>query len=117
MQTRGGAITEDDFGNYSTVLQQPAEITYQGKYFYYLHESFWFDLNHRCLDRNDVKYKVQNVQLSEDIIWLTSSVCIFHNIQCFPGIIPSIQMKGWNVLVLECVASHAEWGWAFKLLQ
>ncbi|KAM9350807.1 glutathione hydrolase 7 [Symphorus nematophorus] len=30
VQTRGGVLTEDDFGNYSTVLQQPAEITYQG---------------------------------------------------------------------------------------
>lgn len=29
-QARGGVLTEDDFGNYSTVLQQPAEITYQG---------------------------------------------------------------------------------------
>uniref|UniRef100_UPI0037E7A893 glutathione hydrolase 7 n=1 Tax=Semicossyphus pulcher TaxID=241346 RepID=UPI0037E7A893 len=27
---RGGVLTEDDFGNYSTVLQQPAEIMYQG---------------------------------------------------------------------------------------
>uniref|UniRef100_A0A8P4KI79 Glutathione hydrolase n=1 Tax=Dicentrarchus labrax TaxID=13489 RepID=A0A8P4KI79_DICLA len=30
VQTRGGVLTEDDFGNYSTVLQQPAEIIYQG---------------------------------------------------------------------------------------
>lgn len=30
VQARGGVLTEDDFGNYSTVLQQPAEITYQG---------------------------------------------------------------------------------------
>ncbi|XP_070695928.1 glutathione hydrolase 7 [Pempheris klunzingeri] len=30
VQTSGGVITEEDFGNYSTVLQQPAEITYQG---------------------------------------------------------------------------------------
>uniref|UniRef100_A0A673ANS3 Glutathione hydrolase n=1 Tax=Sphaeramia orbicularis TaxID=375764 RepID=A0A673ANS3_9TELE len=27
---RGGVLTEDDFGNYSTALRQPAEITYQG---------------------------------------------------------------------------------------
>ncbi|KAI3357658.1 hypothetical protein L3Q82_016065 [Scortum barcoo] len=30
VQARGGVLTEDDFGNYSTVLQQPAEIKYQG---------------------------------------------------------------------------------------
>lgn len=30
VQARGGVLTEDDFGNYSTVLRQPAEITYQG---------------------------------------------------------------------------------------
>ncbi|XP_023281027.1 glutathione hydrolase 7 [Seriola lalandi dorsalis] len=30
VQAKGGVLTEDDFGNYSTVLQQPAEITYQG---------------------------------------------------------------------------------------
>ncbi|KAA8590965.1 glutathione hydrolase 7 [Etheostoma spectabile] len=30
VQARGGVLTEDDFGNYSTVLQQPAEIIYQG---------------------------------------------------------------------------------------
>ncbi|KAM7404838.1 hypothetical protein PAMP_012149 [Pampus punctatissimus] len=30
VQARGGVLTEDDFGNYSTVLQKPAEITYQG---------------------------------------------------------------------------------------
>uniref|UniRef100_A0A8D3D0Q0 Glutathione hydrolase n=1 Tax=Scophthalmus maximus TaxID=52904 RepID=A0A8D3D0Q0_SCOMX len=29
-RTKGGVLTEDDFGNYSTVLQQPAEIIYQG---------------------------------------------------------------------------------------
>uniref|UniRef100_A0A667ZG17 Gamma-glutamyltransferase 7 n=1 Tax=Myripristis murdjan TaxID=586833 RepID=A0A667ZG17_9TELE len=28
--SRGGVLSEEDFGNYSTVLQQPAEITYQG---------------------------------------------------------------------------------------
>ncbi|XP_034028476.1 glutathione hydrolase 7 isoform X2 [Thalassophryne amazonica] len=32
VQARGGVLTEDDFGNYSTVLQQPAEISYQGHY-------------------------------------------------------------------------------------
>lgn len=30
VQAKGGVLTEDDFGNYSTVLQQPAEIVYQG---------------------------------------------------------------------------------------
>ncbi|AWP09817.1 putative gamma-glutamyltransferase 7 [Scophthalmus maximus] len=30
VQAKGGVLTEDDFGNYSTVLQQPAEIIYQG---------------------------------------------------------------------------------------
>ncbi|XP_033485778.1 glutathione hydrolase 7 [Epinephelus lanceolatus] len=30
VQARGGVLTEDDFANYSTVLQQPAEVTYQG---------------------------------------------------------------------------------------
>lgn len=30
VQARGGVLTEDDFGNYSTVLQKPVEITYQG---------------------------------------------------------------------------------------
>uniref|UniRef100_A0A8C2Z8M0 Glutathione hydrolase n=1 Tax=Cyclopterus lumpus TaxID=8103 RepID=A0A8C2Z8M0_CYCLU len=30
VQARGGVLTEEDFGNYSTVLQQPAEILYQG---------------------------------------------------------------------------------------
>ncbi|XP_034551647.1 glutathione hydrolase 7 isoform X2 [Notolabrus celidotus] len=30
VQARGGVLTEDDFANYSTVLQQPAEIIYQG---------------------------------------------------------------------------------------
>ncbi|XP_047456031.1 glutathione hydrolase 7 isoform X2 [Mugil cephalus] len=30
VQERGGWLTEEDFGNYSTVLQEPAEITYQG---------------------------------------------------------------------------------------
>ncbi|KAM6981611.1 glutathione hydrolase 7 [Tautogolabrus adspersus] len=30
VQARGGVLTEDDFGNYSTVLQQPAEVIYQG---------------------------------------------------------------------------------------
>ncbi|KAK9514762.1 hypothetical protein VZT92_025452 [Zoarces viviparus] len=30
VQARGGVLSEDDFGNYSTVLQQPAEIIYQG---------------------------------------------------------------------------------------
>lgn len=30
VQARGGVLTEDDFANYSTVLQQPAEISYQG---------------------------------------------------------------------------------------
>lgn len=30
VQAKGGVLTEDDFGNYTTVLQQPAEITYQG---------------------------------------------------------------------------------------
>uniref|UniRef100_A0A1A8Q3H9 Glutathione hydrolase n=2 Tax=Nothobranchius TaxID=28779 RepID=A0A1A8Q3H9_9TELE len=30
VQARGGVLTEDDFGNYSTVLQKPAEVTYQG---------------------------------------------------------------------------------------
>ncbi|KAM4610285.1 glutathione hydrolase 7 [Polymixia lowei] len=30
VQDRGGVLSEEDFGNYSTVLQQPAEIIYQG---------------------------------------------------------------------------------------
>uniref|UniRef100_A0A3B4Z2F8 Glutathione hydrolase n=1 Tax=Stegastes partitus TaxID=144197 RepID=A0A3B4Z2F8_9TELE len=30
VQARGGVLSEDDLGNYSTVLQKPAEITYQG---------------------------------------------------------------------------------------
>ncbi|XP_010739877.2 glutathione hydrolase 7 [Larimichthys crocea] len=30
VHARGGVLTEDDFANYSTVLQQPAEITYHG---------------------------------------------------------------------------------------
>lgn len=30
VQERGGVLTADDFSNYSTVLQQPAEIHYQG---------------------------------------------------------------------------------------
>ncbi|KAM9856239.1 glutathione hydrolase 7 isoform 1-T3 [Aulostomus maculatus] len=30
VQARGGVLTEDDFGNYSTVLQEPAQATYQG---------------------------------------------------------------------------------------
>lgn len=30
VQAKGGVLTEEDFGNYSTVLQKPAEITYQG---------------------------------------------------------------------------------------
>ncbi|CAK6968230.1 glutathione hydrolase 7 [Scomber scombrus] len=30
VQARGGVLTEDDFGNYTTVLEKPAEITYQG---------------------------------------------------------------------------------------
>ncbi|KAM3617465.1 uncharacterized protein V6R79_006562 [Siganus canaliculatus] len=29
-QARGGVLTDTDFGNYSTLIQQPAEITYQG---------------------------------------------------------------------------------------
>ncbi|XP_029974129.1 glutathione hydrolase 7 [Salarias fasciatus] len=29
-QGKGGVLTEDDFGNYSTVLQKPAETIYQG---------------------------------------------------------------------------------------
>ncbi|XP_019724050.1 gamma-glutamyltransferase 7 [Hippocampus comes] len=30
VQASGGVLTEDDFGNYSTVLEQPAHINYQG---------------------------------------------------------------------------------------
>ncbi|XP_026187139.1 glutathione hydrolase 7 [Mastacembelus armatus] len=30
VQAKGGVLTEEDFGNYSTVLQKPAEVTYQG---------------------------------------------------------------------------------------
>uniref|UniRef100_A0A3Q2TTT0 Glutathione hydrolase n=1 Tax=Fundulus heteroclitus TaxID=8078 RepID=A0A3Q2TTT0_FUNHE len=30
VQARGGVLTEEDFANYSTVIQKPAEITYQG---------------------------------------------------------------------------------------
>ncbi|CAJ1085049.1 glutathione hydrolase 7 isoform X2 [Xyrichtys novacula] len=30
VQAKGGVLTEDDFANYSTVLEQPAEIAYQG---------------------------------------------------------------------------------------
>nr|XP_019951899.1 PREDICTED: gamma-glutamyltransferase 7-like isoform X1 [Paralichthys olivaceus] len=30
VEAKGGVLTDNDFGNYSTVLQQPAEITYQG---------------------------------------------------------------------------------------
>uniref|UniRef100_A0A8C5EKU6 Glutathione hydrolase 7-like n=1 Tax=Gouania willdenowi TaxID=441366 RepID=A0A8C5EKU6_GOUWI len=30
VQLRGGVLTEEDLGNYSTVLQKPAEIMYQG---------------------------------------------------------------------------------------
>ncbi|XP_031421784.1 glutathione hydrolase 7 isoform X2 [Clupea harengus] len=30
VQMRGGIITEEDFSNYSTVLQQPVEVKYQG---------------------------------------------------------------------------------------
>ncbi|XP_068192084.1 glutathione hydrolase 7 isoform X2 [Antennarius striatus] len=30
VEARGGVLTEEDFANYSTVLQKPAEITYQG---------------------------------------------------------------------------------------
>ncbi|XP_029362299.1 glutathione hydrolase 7 [Echeneis naucrates] len=30
VQAKGGVLTDGDFSNYSTVLQQPAEITYQG---------------------------------------------------------------------------------------
>ncbi|CAG6021542.1 unnamed protein product [Menidia menidia] len=30
VQAKGGVLTEEDFANYSTVLQKPAEITYQG---------------------------------------------------------------------------------------
>nr|XP_046251836.1 glutathione hydrolase 7 [Scatophagus argus]XP_046251837.1 glutathione hydrolase 7 [Scatophagus argus]XP_046251838.1 glutathione hydrolase 7 [Scatophagus argus] len=30
VQARGGVLTENDFGNYSTVLQEPAESIYQG---------------------------------------------------------------------------------------
>ncbi|XP_061606997.1 glutathione hydrolase 7 [Phyllopteryx taeniolatus] len=30
VQASGGVLTEDDFGNYSTVLQQPEHINYQG---------------------------------------------------------------------------------------
>ncbi|KAG5282450.1 hypothetical protein AALO_G00056170 [Alosa alosa] len=30
VQIKGGVITEEDFSNYSTVLQQPVEMTYQG---------------------------------------------------------------------------------------
>lgn len=30
VQARGGVLTEDDFANYSTKLQKPAEISYQG---------------------------------------------------------------------------------------
>lgn len=30
VQTRGGVLSDEDFGNYSTVIQQPAEATYQG---------------------------------------------------------------------------------------
>uniref|UniRef100_A0A3Q0RIV2 Glutathione hydrolase n=1 Tax=Amphilophus citrinellus TaxID=61819 RepID=A0A3Q0RIV2_AMPCI len=30
VQERGGVLTEEDIGNYSSVLQKPAEITYQG---------------------------------------------------------------------------------------
>ncbi|KAM9344321.1 glutathione hydrolase 7 [Pholidichthys leucotaenia] len=30
VRARGGVLTEDDIGNYSSVLQKPAEITYQG---------------------------------------------------------------------------------------
>ncbi|XP_060913292.1 glutathione hydrolase 7 [Labrus mixtus] len=32
VQARGGVLIEDDFGNYSTVLQQPAEVIYQGRH-------------------------------------------------------------------------------------
>ncbi|XP_071398594.1 glutathione hydrolase 7 [Centroberyx affinis] len=30
VRARGGVLSEEDFANYSTLLQQPAEITYQG---------------------------------------------------------------------------------------
>ncbi|XP_015234770.1 PREDICTED: gamma-glutamyltransferase 7 [Cyprinodon variegatus] len=30
VEARGGVLMEEDFGNYSTVIQKPAEITYQG---------------------------------------------------------------------------------------
>ncbi|KAM4738096.1 glutathione hydrolase 7 [Anableps anableps] len=30
VKVKGGVLTEEDFGNYSTVIQKPAEITYQG---------------------------------------------------------------------------------------
>uniref|UniRef100_A0A3Q3ERU5 Glutathione hydrolase n=1 Tax=Labrus bergylta TaxID=56723 RepID=A0A3Q3ERU5_9LABR len=32
VQARGGVLTEDDFGSYATVLQQPAEVIYQGRH-------------------------------------------------------------------------------------
>ncbi|XP_058499262.1 glutathione hydrolase 7 [Solea solea] len=30
VQAKGGVLTDNDFGNYTTVIQQPAEVTYQG---------------------------------------------------------------------------------------
>ncbi|XP_076023336.1 glutathione hydrolase 7 [Genypterus blacodes] len=31
-QARGGVLSEEDFGNYATITQEPAEITYQGNH-------------------------------------------------------------------------------------
>ena len=39
MRAVGGVLSEEDFGNYSIVLQQPAEIIYQGKVFIFMHIS------------------------------------------------------------------------------
>lgn len=66
MQAKGGVLTDNDFGNYSTVLQQPAEITYQGK--------CMFRLIHLILCFNQQIFVIEVRSLSGDHVHLNKYI-------------------------------------------
>lgn len=60
VKARGGVLTEDDIRNYSSIIQKPAEITYQGKYQFSYFQEHSTDLKQFCEHSLSFQYLFSN---------------------------------------------------------
>ncbi|XP_029012193.1 glutathione hydrolase 7 [Betta splendens] len=107
----GGVLTDDDFGNYSTILQTPAEVTYQG------HHVMTSPAPHAGVALITALNILENFNISSQMPSSSSYHWIAESVKIALGMASSLGDPLYDASVSEIVARMESKAQAFQLSQ